>query len=908
MSQSMSQPAPGLQSTYAEFDRLPAVSKIRWGVVLACVLLPLGAFIDQIIYPEKAGEFLIARFIFGGAMLPLGWLIGTRWGQRFHQPLGVAMAMVPAACMAWIIAESDQARSPYYAGLNLVLLAVGLLLRWNLWQSVIATCLVLAMYVGVCVPVASNARGIFANNLYFVILTGIIVVLGNWVHTTLRHREFEATRALDEKRVELEQANSRLGEQSRALQQANSFLEQSRADLQRSNQRLLELDQLKRNFFANISHELRTPLTLILAPIDRLRSTALAQGDPEMRQTFETMQANGFRLLKLINDLLDLVRLEAGTLQLNKTRIDVPQYLRGILMAMQPAATEKGIELRSQFSPDLPLLLADAHQLERVFFNLIFNAIKFTPAGGSITLRTERLGNEALVKVIDTGIGIAPEHVQNVFQRFWQADSSAERKYQGAGIGLALVRDLTETHGGSVSVESALGTGTTMIVRLPAPSRQLEELPVLAPAKPAAPTESEAQPEWLASLHRRAELFPGIAPLRQAQRTKTTPAATTRGHRVLVADDEPDMLVFIRTHLAGEYEVLEAVDGAQAVALATQYLPEVIICDMMMPDKNGVQVCRELQERPDTRAIPFLMLTARADDETKLAALSAGAHDFLTKPFSSAELTARVRNLTRAFRLQRDLAWQNRKLEATLEQLKETELQLVQSEKLAGLGRLSAGILHEINNPLNFSKTAVFTLRRQAGQLPEETRTKFDQPLADLSEGIDRVARIVTDMRKFTHKGPDTLAEISVAGTVQSALRFLAAELREKIVVKTTVPEDFLVMAHQGKLLQVFTNLIQNAADALNEKPPAGATPTITISTETVPGAAFVRVRDNGPGIPADVATKIFDPFFTTKEVGKGTGLGLSICFRIMNEFGGFIRVRSEVGQFTEFALEFPAR
>jgi signal transduction histidine kinase len=909
-------PTAGTLATYDDFDRGPALSRIRIGVLLSCVLLPLGAVVDMVKYPNRWQEFLIGRFLFGGAMFIVSLLIYTSWGARWHRTLGVLLAMVPAGCMVWIIRETERSQSPYYAGLNLVLLAIGLLLRWNTVQSVVATVAVVVIYIIACLPVPPGDP-VFLNNLYFIALSGAIVVLGNTLHTRLRHREHRALTALQEKQRELQTANDALATKSAELEGANRSIEASRSELQKSYERLREMDELKRNFFANISHELRTPLTLILAPLDRLKDSDTVRGDSQIRQTLETMQANGFRLLKLINDLLDLVRLEAGTLRLEKRRIDIPSYLRGIVVAMQPAAAEKGIRLQLDLAPDAPEVEADPHQLERVFFNLVFNAIKFTPADGSITVSAVRSGSQIVFRVTDTGIGIDPEHLPKIFERFWQVDASAQRKYQGAGIGLSLVRDLTEAHEGTVSAESQPGRGTSIIVSLPANSAASAagENHRSVPAA-VSPAEPEKQADWLPELYRRAELFPGIASLRQSSQTVVRSPKPVAGSsnvpRILVADDEPDMLIFLRTHLEAEFEVIEAVDGNAAVTLAAQYLPEVIICDMMMPEKNGVQVCRELQERPETRPIPLLMLTARADDETKLTALSAGAHDFLIKPFSSAELTARVHNLSHAYRLQRDLSWQNRKLEATLEQLKEAEIHLVQSEKLASLGRLSAGILHEINNPLNFAKTAIYTLRRQINALPETARGPIEINFKDLSDGIDRVVKIVTDMRKFSHQGQgdkgDKLSDITVKPVVDSALRFLAAEWRDKVDIEVRIPEGLVVRAHAGKLLQIFTNLLQNSVDALATKKFAeGEKPAIVIQGGVHDPFVLIRFRDNGPGIPSKILGNIFDPFFTTKEVGRGTGLGLSICFRMMNEFGGEIRVATEPGLFTEFALEFPA-
>src|SRR5437868_10889358 len=188
--------------------------------------------------------------------------------------------------------------------------------------------------------------------------------------------------------------------------------------------------------------------------------------------------------------------------------------------------------------------------------------------------------------------------------------------------------------------------------------------------------------------------------------------------------------------------------------MASQCLPDIILLDMMMPEKDGLQACKELRERTPTQSIPIILLTARADEQTKLAALSAGASDFLPKPFSTTELHVRVKNLVESYHYQRKLSKQNQVLENTIEQLKDTETQLVQTEKLASLGRMSAGIIHEINNPLNFATTGLYTLRNKGKYLAPEQQEEYAEVLKDVEEGINRVKNIVTDLRMFTH--PET--------------------------------------------------------------------------------------------------------------------------------------------------------
>jgi C4-dicarboxylate-specific signal transduction histidine kinase len=378
--------------------------------------------------------------------------------------------------------------------------------------------------------------------------------------------------------------------------------------------------------------------------------------------------------------------------------------------------------------------------------------------------------------------------------------------------------------------------------------------------------------------------------------------------RVLIADDEPDMLKYLKSQLSLNFQVIEAVDGQQAIEKASQFLPDVIVCDMMMPEKNGLEVCRAIRERTSTRSIPILLLTARADEDTKLAALSAGANDFITKPFSMTELSVRLKNLFDTYNLQQELARQNQVLEATIEQLKETEVQLVHSEKLASLGRMSAGIIHEINNPLNFAKTALYVLRIMTESLGGNEKKEFREVLEDMAEGINRISGIVSDLRTFTQPHLTQLERVPVMDVVNSALRLLSNEWENKVSIEKEIPEDQIIWANRNQMIQVMVNLLQNALQALARKHSCENVATIWVQGLEENGESVIVVRDNGEGIPSENLQKIFDPFFTTKDVGEGMGLGLSICYRIIKQHGGRIQVWSEPGQYSEFRLYFPRR
>jgi two-component system sensor histidine kinase PhcS len=248
-------------------------------------------------------------------------------------------------------------------------------------------------------------------------------------------------------------------------------------------------------------------------------------------------------------------------------------------------------------------------------------------------------------------------------------------------------------------------------------------------------------------------------------------------------------------------------------------------------------------------------------------------------------------------------------LEASLHQLKENEMQLVQSEKLASLGRMSAGIIHEINNPLNFATTGIFTLRKKGKHLAPEQQADYAEVLTDVEDGLKRVQNIVSDLRQFTHPNTEQIDPVPVAEVVTPALRFLSNESRDTVRIEQKLEARQTIWANKNKMIQVLLNLLQNSIDALKEKKfPDGEKPTIWIEGRVENGQSILSVRDNGSGIDAKHLGKIFDPFFTTKDVGSGMGLGLSICYSIVQEYGGKISVKTEAGKFCEFTLEFPLK
>ncbi len=389
------------------------------------------------------------------------------------------------------------------------------------------------------------------------------------------------------------------------------------------------LDQMKSRFFTNISHEFRTPLTLIIGPIEDLLNDKNAQ---KFREPLQYIHRNSKRLLQLINQLLDLSKLDVGNYQLNTTRDDIIPFVKQIVHSFSSMAHRKNILLETEVDPRLKNDLRneivwfyfDEDVLEKILTNLLANAFKFTPDDGNIIVSICLSENGMLeLKVEDTGTGIPSEKIQFIFDRFYQADDSHKRQYEGTGIGLALVKELVELHNGTISVKSSINSGTTFSCFFPFNKKIL--------SKNAAVKKSLIENT--------------IAPTEEAENDEYEENINDSQAKVLIVEDQQDVRKYIRSKLADIYSVLEAKNGKAGFEMARQHIPDLVISDVMMPEMDGFELCQQLKTDDFTSHIPVILLTARAEDTDKLSGLQTGADAYLIKPFNSKELLLRVHNL-----------------------------------------------------------------------------------------------------------------------------------------------------------------------------------------------------------------------------------------------------------------------
>ncbi|TAK07025.1 MAG: response regulator [Candidatus Manganitrophaceae bacterium] len=698
-------------------------------------------------------------------------------------------------------------------------------------------------------------------------------------------------------------------ELERKVDERTRELAESKHQLEDSYQKLQELDQIKSKFFANISHELRTPITLILAPTEMMLNRNLGDLTKEQEKYLTIMQTNSLRLLKLINNLLDLAKVDAGKMELYYNRADFAKYVNEVVFSISPMAEKKSLRLKFSSEKGIPEFFFDADKIEKVILNLVFNALKFTERG-EINVSCAQQDNQVLVKVSDTGIGIPKGHMPKLFSRFSQADSSASRKYEGTGIGLALARELVELHHGKIWAESEEGRGTTFFFTIPIYTR-LEDVPgALDRRTEIVPVpEKRREEDWAKSLETQAD-YATAGIVQESAPLQEEPGADKGVHRILLVDDNPDMLSYVASQLKKDYQLLFAKDGKEGVDRAKSDIPDLIISDVMMPYKDGYQLCREVKEEPRTCHIPIILLTAKTDLSTKIEGLELGADDYLTKPFNSQELRARVRSLISLRKLEREIQLRSHQLEETLQELKETQGHLVQSEKMAALGLLVAGVAHEINNPVSFAKGSLAIVRRSLDQLKSTDRLSpaeiselledIDTSVRVITNGLDRTENIIRNLKSFVRKDEEILKPFDIHEGFESTLQLFQHEISHRITIHReygTVPP---IEAIPGQINQAFMNVVQNAAQAIPERG------DIFIKTEQQGDHVKISIRDTGSGIAEKDLSRIFDPFFTTKDVGKGTGLGMTITYKIIETHHGKIEVKSKTGSGTEVTITLP--
>ena len=574
------------------------LSLVRARLQIAGYFCVVGNFafaaLDLLVAGPRITQFLTLRLVMEG--IAIAALILNRAPPSPDLQRGLFLFLTWGTCLPICVmtAISEGFRSSYYSGLMLVLFGVAVLVpvRWR-WHATaqIGVILFYTVLNAVAFPPAINLSPAIESN-YFLFWTALLATASVMLYERLLREEFRA-----------------------------------RKQIEASNEKLLVLDRLKSQFFANISHELRTPLTLIIASFRNIAKLPITgDGMAILRAGLR----NSVGLLYLINELLDLARFESGHADLKAQPMDLSALVRKIAANFEHSVRQR-IHLHGA---SLPVVVqGDPAQMKKVVYNLLSNAVKFSSVeSGEVWVRLRSTERTVELEVEDNGIGIAAQDLDRIFDRFMQVEGSAARRYEGSGIGLALVKEIVKQHGGTIVAESQVGQGSTFSVSLP---RCESELPVAA--------EEE-------------DLLLPIAPEKANLADVVPDGVVAPADLVLVADDNADMRQYLKNVLTPHFRVMLAADGREALEKAKEHRPDLVISDIMMPHMSGYDLLARFRAEKELVDVPVVFISALSASDSRLGALRAGVDDLISKPFDEDELILRTRNILAARRQQREIA------------------------------------------------------------------------------------------------------------------------------------------------------------------------------------------------------------------------------------------------------------
>ena len=708
-------------------------------------------------------------------------------------------------------------------------------------------------------------------------------------------------------------------ERTQDLRMEKEKTEKAKAVIEAQADKLRELDRFKTRFFANVSHEFRTPLTMIIGPLENAISGSYGAVGEGVRRQLDIMLRNGRRLLRLINQLLDLSKLEAGKMQLRVQARDITAFLEGVLLTITAFAEQKGIHL--EFSaPDMPVeMYFEPDKFEKVFFNLLSNATKFTPQGGTIGISVtetapdpEAPGGQVVIRVSDTGKGIPEEQLSHIFDRFHQIDGSNTREYEGTGIGLSLVMEMIQLHGGTVRAESEIGQGTTFIITLPKGRGHLKAEQI---------AEKPQDPGALNDLSRSAlnELSTSDFNDMCADEIELeTSAASDTAPMILVVDDNKDVREYVASILNRHYRIALAQDGQDGLDKAIALQPDLVLSDVMMPRMDGNQLCMAIKADASLNHIPVILLTARATHEQKIEGLEGGADDYMAKPFSARELLVRVKNLLQLRRQELELKELNDRLEARVQEQRdqivadrlryEQEL-ITERDRAEASSRLKSTILDNLSHEF---RTPITTIQGAAQVLTVEADPPLKEFAAMIKDGSIRLMQTLDALMELASLESNSesklvLEEVDLVNEMRRAVdgvREQAEEQRLGLHFRGRVNQVVIARVNRQMLRRILNSLLGNALK-FTEKG------EVTVEVTQQADLALLRVYDTGIGIEAEQLPGLFESF-TQGSSGldrshEGLGLGLHIAKRLAEKMEGTIVVDSETGRGSVFTVTFPA-
>ncbi|MCP4132904.1 MAG: AAA family ATPase [bacterium] len=651
------------------------------------------------------------------------------------------------------------------------------------------------------------------------------------------------------------------------------------SELAEAYEKLKELDRAKTDFFANISHEIRSPLSLIHSPIESIVQGDYGNSIEKNHSIFKTMRQNSARLLKLINDLLDFSRIEAGRMSIKREKTDVAKLLEYYVNSIESGADSRKLNIRFNNNCGRVFAQIDRDLMGKALVNLLTNALKFTPAGGSILVELDSKEDRFSISVRDTGIGIPVNKQDIIFERFRQVDSSSSRKYEGSGIGLALTKEIVELHEGAISVESSPGKGSVFLITIPF-------------------IYSENNPDSLSEEYPDIDIIDSLPWEEPVNSTKDN---SGKQENILIVDDNPGMLNFLRNLLEKEYYIETAQNGRKALEKLSReiFRPDLILADVMMPEMDGYEFTRAIRRDPGFEGLPIILLTARAATSMKIEGLKKGANDYIVKPFNPKELMMRIQSQLELKLLRDRLLEANESLQQTI-----TDSSILVSD-----------IGHRFNSELSPFSALIMLGKKMISEISsgekilDEDELEFAEELfLECEESLDRIEEMKNKIKNnFGKKSERVFNKIKyILSNVLN--NYSDIFKREHIILEKDFnfdPEKELkINSEQVKI--ALENILDNSIQAFG---PSGNNKKISVRAGSVNNNFLIEIEDNGPGMPQEVRENIFNLFYSTKKkkAKQGLGLGLYLTHWIIEDcHKGKIEVESEEGEYTQFKIFLP--
>ena len=855
------------------------IQNVAMTSLVAMIAIPFFTILDYFMYPKYLSVLFFLRLIM---TIPFVIIFFTIRRSNFLQThitrISVFLFLEAGFGIAIMIHLTGGYLSPYYAGLVVVILVLCITLMLPLKKTIFISLLIYGSYI-IPILIKGDINNIpyFINNNFFLIAMVVFAVFGAYSKEVTQYNAFKS-------RYEIQKSNEELSKVTQELEETNK--------------KLRELDDMKMRFFANVSHELRTPLTLILGPLEQLLQDG---NDMDPVPMLRAMEANAHRLLRQVNTILDFAKADAGKLICHYKTGNLGNILSELVQASTPYSRQKNVELSISGTNKIPDTEMDIEKIETIAANLISNALKFTSDNGKISVCAGKDKQCIWFEIQDTGIGIPEEKLELIFERFLQVEDRHSRNNEGTGLGLAMVRELVLLHGGNIDVRSKIGKGATFRVELPmkplspridrrerAGRRKFDKIAeesLNSMIKKEYHKGSKVNKKTLfADVARGTGLSDGIT----GEYTDKKNLASSDAPKVLVVEDNPDLRAFIVSNLVETYWVEQAENGRMGLDLARRMNPDLIISDVMMPEMDGYELCRQIRKDPFLSEVPIILATSKSGGEAVETGLETGATDYVSKPFEMRELKARIATHLR-----------NRSLEKNINE-RET--------RLTAIGQMTSTVVHDLRTPLNTIMGFTQIAQQDAESLEEKGISKT---LGLVMESSTRLNRMISEILDFARGyapklNSDPIVLVPFLETTLDNHREKLEIMEISLISRYEDCDDIQVEFDSDQMHRVIDNLIMNAKEGFFTGRQGAGDKIIWVTARCAKNHVLIRFADNGPGIPEEIRTSLFEPFTTTGKK-SGTGLGLATVRNIVSAHSGEIAVESKGKEGgAVFELKFP--